>query len=153
MKIKKTDLLKLNESLKRWIRLTEGTEKNKFKIEVGGFLTHYYGNDREVVIPEGVSFISYYAFAGNEKITSVIIPEGVKIIQDCAFFNCKNLSKITLPKSLMKISKSAFEGCDKLNQDGVESPYFPWYIENYKHREEPNKEDEFDGDDEEDEEL
>lgn len=48
----------------------------------------------ELVIPEGVSEISNYAFYNCDSITYVTIPVSVVTINDNVFYNCKNLASI-----------------------------------------------------------
>ncbi|MBQ8866350.1 MAG: leucine-rich repeat protein [Bacteroidaceae bacterium] len=78
---------------------------------------HLYLNGEEVtdlVIPEGVTQISPYAFFGAEGITSVTIPNSVKSIGTETFSGCKNLSYITLGDSISNFGYCAFNGCDSL---------------------------------------
>ena len=46
------------------------------------------------IIPDNVTRIGEYAFAGNDKVTSIIIPENVDTINIGAFSNCENLKEI-----------------------------------------------------------
>lgn len=70
----------------------------------------------EVIIPEGITNISPYAFARNEGITSLELPESIVSIGDGAFSSCKNLKKLKLPISLKNIGKKAFEKCISLEK-------------------------------------
>ena len=45
-------------------------------------------------LPDGMTGISNYAFAGNQSITSITIPDSVTSIDDCAFQSCTKLLNI-----------------------------------------------------------
>lgn len=60
---------------------------------------HLYINDTEVtdlIIPEGVTSISPYAFYQCNMITSVTIPASIDSIGDKAFFNCRNITRTNI---------------------------------------------------------
>lgn len=103
----------------------------------GNTLVRYTGDDREIVIPDGISEIGKNVFYGNKKITSVIIPNriekigsrafshctalrtvriaAVHIICPYAFSGCSSLREISLPDSAMRtITYGAFKGCTSL---------------------------------------
>ena len=71
-----------------------------FKIE-DGELIEYRGNDRNVVIPNCVTTIKRYAFAGCTYLESITIPYSVKSIGDCAFSCCSSLSAIVVDSQNM----------------------------------------------------
>ncbi len=68
----------------------------------------------DVIIPQNVVRISPYAFAGNDRITSIKLSDNLVSIGDDAFGGCKNLKEIFLP-SLKYVGKKAFEKCVSLN--------------------------------------
>ena len=91
----------------------------------------------DVTIPNNITNIGNYAFAGNDHLISVVIPDSVTSIGNNAFVNykgltsvtigdgvtdmgisvfsgCSSLTDINLPKNLTKIGKSAFSGCAAL---------------------------------------
>jgi hypothetical protein len=81
------------------------------------FDAHLYLNGEEVtdlVIPEGVTSISYGAFQGCTHLTSATIPNGVTSIDDYAFDKCSGLISVSFPPSLDKIGYSAFAYCSSL---------------------------------------
>ncbi len=55
-------------------------------------------------------------FLGNNKIKKVIIPEGVTEISQYAFANCTALEEIVLPSTLKKIGYGAFYNCTSLSK-------------------------------------
>ena len=67
-----------------------------------------------LIIPDGVTAISSYAFLDCTGLTSVIIPDSVTSIGDYAFSNCSGLTNITIPDSVTSIGDSAFQGCTSL---------------------------------------
>lgn len=52
----------------------------------------------EIVIPEGVTFIGCYAFAGCLSLKSITIPNSVIEIDHAAFYNCISLNSIYIDK-------------------------------------------------------
>ena len=103
----------------------------------GSTLVRYSGDNREVVIPDGISEIADKAFRGNKIITSLVIPNriekigrrafsgctalqtiriaGVHIIDIYAFAGCASLRDVRLPDNTMvTITYGAFKGCSSL---------------------------------------
>ena len=72
------------------------------------------GTVGEYEVPESVTSISNYAFAGCGNLERVIIPEGVETIGDCAFEGCTALTVITIPVSVTSIHSFAFFECSGL---------------------------------------
>jgi len=68
----------------------------------------------EIVIPDDVTEIGDYAFAGCSNLLVIKIPEGVTTIGKWAFKGCCNLGKIKFPESLTEIKKRAFYECKGL---------------------------------------
>lgn len=68
----------------------------------------------DVVIPEEITSIENYTFAGVKDLTSVIIPDGVTSIGDSAFSGCSGLTSVEIPGSVTRIGDSAFSGCSSL---------------------------------------
>ena len=80
---------------------------------------HLYLGDHEItdlVIPEGVTSISEYAFYGGSNFTSLTIPETVTSIGYSAFSGCTGLSSLTIPQSVTTIEYGAFESCTGLKE-------------------------------------
>lgn len=59
--------------------------------------------------------IPYAALAGSDM-TEYAVPEGVTDIGDFAFAGCHDLEKLTLPESLRHIGRGAFRGCKALEE-------------------------------------
>ena len=68
----------------------------------------------ELNIPDGITSINPYAFAGCYKLTNVNIPYSIENIGKYAFFNCKNLTSIIIPDGVKSIGKGAFLSCQNL---------------------------------------
>ncbi len=90
--------------------------EEKFFEIIDGVLTKYTGNEKNVVIPEGVTKIEAPSFSGSpfrqcETLESVHIPLGLTELGHMAFFRCKSLKSIDIPDSVTRIGFEAFEGC------------------------------------------
>lgn len=106
----------------------------------------FFGADREIVVPEGITAIADgvfdktgitsvklpatlkklgSAFTGCNMLTEIDIPEGVTKLFRSTFSGCSRLEKISLPSTLVEIDDCVFEGCDKLAEinipDGVKN--------------------------------
>ncbi len=71
-----------------------------------GFLT--------VIIPNSITRIPDYAFAGCSSLTDLTIPNSVTGIGWGAFEGCSSLTSLEIPSSVTGIGWSAFEGCSSL---------------------------------------
>ena len=69
-----------------------------------------------VVIPEGVTNIRGWAFAGGSGMTSVTIPESVTSIDDVVFIGCAGLKSVTIPSRVKSIGEHVFERCSELTE-------------------------------------
>ena len=86
-----------------------------FKIENG--VLEKYTEERgvtEVVIPDGVTSIGYWAFQKCGQLTGVTLPDGVTSIGSWAFYECKKLTSIRLPDGVTSIGEGAFWECGSL---------------------------------------
>ncbi len=69
---------------------------------------------RNVVLPDGLTSISGYAFYNFHSLTEIDIPDSVKSINTFAFENCQNLKSVKMPASLDYIESFAFASCMSL---------------------------------------
>ncbi|MBR6978902.1 MAG: leucine-rich repeat protein [Prevotella sp.] len=70
---------------------------------------------RDLVIPDGVTVISNWAFYNSYSyLTSVTIPNSVTSIGNGAFWNCTGLTSIDIPNSVTSLCESAFQHCSNL---------------------------------------
>ena len=65
-------------------------------------------------IPNTITEIKAYAFAGCSSLTSVIIPDSVTSIGKDAFYNCSSLTSAVISDSVTSIGKDAFYYCNSL---------------------------------------
>ena len=84
---------------------------------------HLYSDENteitDLVIPNGVTVINSYAFAGCKGIKSVTIPNSVTTIGGNAFRGCTGLTSITIPGSVTSIEGSAFYNCSSLSSVNI----------------------------------
>ena len=69
-----------------------------------------------IIIPDWVTDIGYYAFLSCNSLSSVVIGNGVKSIGSDAFSGCTSLSSVTIGNSVTEIEISAFSGCTSLQE-------------------------------------
>ena len=69
---------------------------------------------KDIIIPDSVTNIENYAFAGCENLTHITLPDDLMIIDEEAFALCENLNNIILPNSLITIEDKAFLFCTSL---------------------------------------
>lgn len=66
----------------------------------------------QIIIPEGVTHISYQAFS-QSQLKTIKLPDSLTVIGEKAFLYCNNLKSIILPNKVKCIKESAFE-CSNL---------------------------------------
>ena len=69
-----------------------------------------------VVIPDGVTKIRGWAFAGGSGMTSVTIPESVTNIGGISFIGCDGLKSVTIPSRVKSMGEHVFERCVQLTE-------------------------------------
>jgi hypothetical protein len=57
-------------------------------------IAEYKGDQKEIIIPEGVLWIDHYAFKDNKNIETVYMPESVGFIGEEAFAGCTSLKYV-----------------------------------------------------------
>ena len=70
-------------------------------------------NIHTVILEDGVTQISLYAFLRHTNLTNIIIPDSVTFIDSYAFSECKKLESVHLPPNLTEIC-CIFDGCSNL---------------------------------------
>lgn len=68
----------------------------------------------ELVVEDGVTYISVCGFIGCERLTTVKLADSVSVIGDNAFSSCTSLNSLTLSKGLKFIDAYAFADCYNL---------------------------------------
>lgn len=110
--------------LKKWCQIDfESLEANPLY-----YAHHLYLNKKEVkelVIPEEITMIKDYAFAGGSSIKSLTIGDNVNSIGAYSFYQCSSLASVEFASSITSINNYAFYECTELEAiqlpDGIES--------------------------------
>ena len=72
-------------------------------------------------IPDSVTTISFCAFYGCNKLTSITIPSTVNTMESEAFLSCSNLTTVIIEPGLTSIEACAFQVCTKLTSITIPS--------------------------------
>ncbi len=80
----------------------------------------------DLVIPDGVTEISNYAFYRCTSLTSIEIPDSVTSIGDYAFKGCTSLTSVTIGNGVTSIGGLAFYNCTSLTSITFESTMEQW---------------------------
>lgn len=80
----------------------------------------YEGDNTDVVIPEGITWIADYAFKGHKTLRRIHIPDSVTDIGHLAFAGCENLEEITSLNMLDPYPSSCYCPRDDINRRGLE---------------------------------
>ncbi len=86
----------------------------------------YVDKDLEAgdVIDDEDPYLIKQSYLGEDTITKIIIPDGVTTIEDYAFAGLTALEEVVLPSTLTKIGLGAFYGCEKLTKINLENVQF-----------------------------
>ena len=87
------------------------SKDGRFLIQDNTLKAVAFGNYPSFELPEGISRIGGYVFAGSGKVSSPVIPEGITEIGVNAFANCYQMTSVSLPASLRVIGEYAFGWC------------------------------------------
>ena len=71
---------------------------------------------RRVVIPDSVTEIGMWAFAGDSVLTDVWLPKCLNKIEYGIFLECTNLKTINIPPNVTEIRWGAFEDCSGIRK-------------------------------------
>ena len=109
-----------------------------------GWLMGYFGDETEIVLPDGFTAhngtevagykLYDYAFSGCSSLTFVTIPDSVTSIGSYAFRRCSGLTSVIIGTGVTSMTKNAFVGCSALESitlpfvgattDGAENTHF-----------------------------
>ena len=64
-------------------------------------------------------YFAHNLYLNNELITDLVIPDGVTVISDYAFVGCSRLKSISIPDSVVSIGASTFYNCTNLNKVNI----------------------------------
>lgn len=81
---------------------------------IGGYAFAGCSNIKRMVLPASVEEIDDYAFGYCEKLAGIDIPEGVKKLGDIVFDNCSSLARVSVPSSLEEMGDCCFMSCTAL---------------------------------------
>ncbi len=65
----------------------------------------------KVIIGEGITFVSSYAFYGCEALTDVELPSTLTELSDGMFYCCYSLKEIVLPSAITELPRGVFSAC------------------------------------------
>ena len=71
---------------------------------------------KDTAIPNSVTSLGMFAFAGCSGLTSITIPDGVTSIGLGAFQDCDSLMSVTIPASVTKLNNMVFTGSNCLTR-------------------------------------
>lgn len=74
----------------------------------------------EFTIPNGIKKLGMNAFI-NSSLKEIVIPDSVEEIDWYAFYCCHNLEKVTMSNSLLTLGGYAFSSCEKLKEISLPS--------------------------------
>ena len=90
------------------------TDNKDFVIEDDVFVK-YNGNDKKVVIPEGIKSVGPCAFWDNQSIEEAVLPSSLISLGGDTFYNCRNLRRVVIPANVEEIGNNPFAGCPLLS--------------------------------------
>jgi len=67
-----------------------------------------------VIIENGITSVSPFAFSNYSRLSSIVIPESVTSIGESAFSNCERLTSVNIPRRVTSIADDTFWGCERL---------------------------------------
>ncbi len=83
---------------------------------IGRLAFHNCIQIKDIVLPQGITYIGEKAFSGCISLSTVSVPEGVREITTATFAGCHSLTEVFLPSSVTTIHSDAFRGCRKLRK-------------------------------------
>lgn len=83
----------------------------------------YVGNEKKVIVPNGIEELESSAFWDNQYIEEVVLPETLKNMGGDTFYNCKNLKKVNIPASVILMGNNPFAGCPNIEIENNSKTY------------------------------
>ena len=109
------ETLYLNDQLVTNLVISEGVTA------ISDYAFYNCSNLTGIVIPDSVTSIGDYAFSDCTGLTGITIPDNVTTIGDYAFEYCSNLTGIIIPDSVIKMGENPFYNCPKITSFQVEN--------------------------------
>ncbi len=98
-----------------WLKATFGNAKSApFNGSGGGDIYIREEKLQNLVVPQGRTTITWYAFHNCKSLCSVTLQDGIEWLGKFSFSGCSALESIVLPGTLKNIRNDAFSGCTKL---------------------------------------
>lgn len=97
----------------------------RYQGDIAGWCNNYFGS----LLLDGKGKIKLY-ISGREITGNLIIPDGITKISSYAFANCSSLTDITIPDSVKQIEEGAFYNCNNLIQTENQVKYIDKWIIN-----------------------
>ena len=91
-----------------WLSLPDGLSR------IGTYAFAGCSNLASVNIPSSVEIIDRNAFMDCTKMTVLMLSEGIRTIGQCAFERCVSLADLRLPNTLLNLEHHAFYMCESL---------------------------------------
>ena len=79
----------------------------------------YKDSIRSLSLPEEITGIGNYAFAGLDQLESAVIPESVTELGTDIFRDCTSLESANIPENITEIPDGMFAGCEKLKMIAI----------------------------------
>ena len=81
------------------------------------YIEHLGGNSilQTLKLPQGITYIGYFAFNHCSSLTSIDFPVALNTIGNYAFFGCSLLKSIEIPSGVTGIGAGAFGDCSSLS--------------------------------------
>ena len=97
--------------------------ENGIKTKVTSVGTAFKENEKikEIIIREGIEYISPNAFKGCISLEKVILPTSIKGIGSRAFMNCYSLEELNLPYGIESLDSHLVDNCEKLTNITIPS--------------------------------
>lgn len=109
--------------------VTVSSENTNFKAENGMILSYdgktlvkVLGNVTSIDVPNTIEKIGTWAFARQDKLTTVTFKEGLKEVDSGAFYQCEKLTEVFFPSTLTTISSTAFNMATALSKIVINKP-------------------------------
>lgn len=77
-------------------------------------LYDYFGAERRVIVPDGVTDMEMSCFSNNDLIEEVVLPASFKAFADECFNNCPNLKKVVIPSGTEVFGEDTFNGSENV---------------------------------------
>lgn len=104
MKLNRVDI----SNLEKWCTMAKKSLPPNYQLFVNG------EEVKEVVFPDSMTKIGFFAFFGCKSLTSITIPDSVIEIEWNAFAFCSNLTNVVMGNSVTSIQARAFDECTNL---------------------------------------